>query len=160
MFALLSPRLWAAIVFAGILAASHFGAYRSGKATVRAEWDRDIAERTAQALEAEKAARAKEQAWNAAIADARGKYAKQVQATGVVVAATAIGMRELERQLNLAAVAGAASPHIPGIDGADPRPAIVGECARQLSALDEAYRKLADKARALQAESGIVRVKP
>ena len=39
MMALLSPRVWAALVVAAALAFSHFSAYRSGKGTVRAEWD-------------------------------------------------------------------------------------------------------------------------
>jgi len=60
MFALLSPRLWLAIGLAVALAVSHGMAYKSGRAAVRAEWDKDIADRTQQALKLEQAARAKE----------------------------------------------------------------------------------------------------
>lgn len=61
MIALLSPRVWIAIGLAIILATSHFFAYRGGRAAVRAEWDRDIAQRTQLAIKAEQAARQREQ---------------------------------------------------------------------------------------------------
>lgn len=39
MLALLSPKLWAAIALAALLAATGFMGYRQGKASVRAEWN-------------------------------------------------------------------------------------------------------------------------
>jgi predicted component of type VI protein secretion system len=39
MIALASPRLWAAVFLALVLACSHFFAFRSGKAIVRGQWD-------------------------------------------------------------------------------------------------------------------------
>lgn len=41
MTLLLNPRVWIALVLAVGLGISHFTAYRSGKAAVRAEWDAD-----------------------------------------------------------------------------------------------------------------------
>lgn len=56
----LYARLAVVAAIAIFLAGTHWKAYTSGKAAVRAEWDRDIAERTTQALAAEQAARVKE----------------------------------------------------------------------------------------------------
>jgi hypothetical protein len=39
MIALASPRLWAAVFLALVLACSHFFAFRTGKAIVRGQWD-------------------------------------------------------------------------------------------------------------------------
>lgn len=85
MFALLSPRLWLAIALAVGLAISHGMAYKSGKATVRADWDKDIAQRTAQALKAEQDARAKEQALQAAKQKVEVNYAAQKKRDAVAL---------------------------------------------------------------------------
>jgi hypothetical protein len=61
MMAMLSARFWIAVALVIALAVSHFFAYRGGKAAVRADWDRDIAQRAQIALEAEQAARQREQ---------------------------------------------------------------------------------------------------
>lgn len=61
MMAMLSLRFWGAVVLMIALASSYFFAYRGGKAAVRAEWDRDIAQRTQLALKTEQAARKHEQ---------------------------------------------------------------------------------------------------
>lgn len=61
MMAMLSLRFWIAVALVIALAVSHFFAYRGGKAAVRADWDRDIAQRAQIALEAEQAARQREQ---------------------------------------------------------------------------------------------------
>ena len=73
MFALLNPRLWFAVALAVVLAVSHGFAYKTGRAKVRAEWDKDIAERTALALKAEQDARAKEQAPTSRQTESRGE---------------------------------------------------------------------------------------
>lgn len=145
MWALLSPRLWIAIVVAGILAASHFGAYRSGKATVRAEWDKDVAERTAAALQAEQKARAKEQILNAAVADARSRYAIQVKNVHSVAGAAADGMRQLQQALAGPAAAASATATARTDDAARAR-IVVGDCARVVqkmaAVLDEREQQL------------------
>ena len=44
MFALLNPRILIALAIAAALAFTHFSAYRSGKANVRAAWDAEKAQ--------------------------------------------------------------------------------------------------------------------
>ena len=66
MLALLSPRLWLALVLAGLLAFTHHKAFNGGKAAVQVLWDKERAEITAAALVASEAARAKEQVLTAA----------------------------------------------------------------------------------------------
>jgi hypothetical protein len=56
LIALASPRLWAAVFLALVLACSHFFAFRTGKAIVRGQWD-------AQRVQDEAKARKTEQAW-------------------------------------------------------------------------------------------------
>lgn len=53
MFALMSPRLWLAVLLAAVLAFTHFTSYRAGRAAVRNQWD-------AQKLVAEQQARTEE----------------------------------------------------------------------------------------------------
>lgn len=55
MFALLSPRLWIALAIAGVLAFTHFTAYRKGKANVTAAWDLDKARANSEARSLEQA---------------------------------------------------------------------------------------------------------
>jgi len=52
MWALLSPRLWIALAISAALAFTHFAAYRSGKANIRAQWDAAKVVQQAQAAEA------------------------------------------------------------------------------------------------------------
>ncbi len=94
MLALMNWRLWAAVALAVGLAISHGMAYKSGKATVRADWDKDIAQRTAQALKAEQDARAKEQALQAAKQKVEVNYAAQKKRDA---AALAGAQSELDR---------------------------------------------------------------
>lgn len=54
-------RIAAVVVILVALSASHWKAYTSGRNDVQAEWDADIAQRTAEALAASEQARAKEQ---------------------------------------------------------------------------------------------------
>lgn len=86
MTLLLSVRFWITIGLVGLLSVSHFSAYRAGKAVVRAAWDKDIAERTVQALEAEKAARKKEQALLAQRDQLEKKYVEEKRKAAVAAA--------------------------------------------------------------------------
>jgi hypothetical protein len=65
MIALASPRLWAAVFLALVLACTHFFSYRTGKAIVRGQWD-------AQRVQDAAAAQAKERSWQDT-ADAKEK---------------------------------------------------------------------------------------
>ncbi len=58
---LLNARLLGGMALVAALAFSHMFAYRTGRAVVRAQWDKDIAVRTQAALAAEQAARHREQ---------------------------------------------------------------------------------------------------
>jgi hypothetical protein len=39
MLALMSPKLWAAVILAAVLGFTHFTVYRAGRAAVRTQWD-------------------------------------------------------------------------------------------------------------------------
>jgi hypothetical protein len=70
---LLNPRLWIALALAGLLAFSHFTAYRKGKANVRTEWTAAVATANAEArrLEQARQRRADEAAQMAAAREGR-----------------------------------------------------------------------------------------
>ena len=76
MYWLLSPRVWVAAALLVVLGATHFTAYRSGKAVVRAQWDKERAELATKALDAERAARKKEQALAAERKKLEDRYAQ------------------------------------------------------------------------------------
>lgn len=61
MALLLNPRVWLALALAAFLAFTHFSAYRSGKANVRADFDAYRIQNEQLAREAERSARDKEQ---------------------------------------------------------------------------------------------------
>jgi len=134
MFYLLDPRVWIFAALLAGLAASHTIAYQKGKAVVRAEWNKDIAERAAQALEAERQNRAKEQQLVAARQRAETKYVEQKRRA----ADTARGAKsELERLRNELAArrgqAGAGSAAAGGNHGrAGLEAELLGRCAEAL----------------------------
>ena len=99
MFALLSPRLWLAIGLAIALAVSHGMAYKSGRAAVRADWDKDIADRTQQALQAEQAARKKESDLQDAKEKAEERYARQKKLDAAARAAAGAELDGLRNEL-------------------------------------------------------------
>lgn len=77
MYWLLNPRVWVAAVLLVVLGATHFTAYRSGKAVVRAAWDKERAELTAKALQQEQSFRKKEQALVAQRQKLEERYAQE-----------------------------------------------------------------------------------
>ena len=136
MFALLSPRLWLAVAVAAMLAASHFGAYRSGKGNVRAEWDRDIAQRTAQALAASEAARKRESELQTKVGRVDRAYQDQKRATANLAVAASDGLRNLEAILAAPAVASSdavASSRDHGTGGLERE--LLGACANSILAM-------------------------
>lgn len=94
MYWLLDPRALAALVLAIALSATHFVAYRLGKATVRADWDRERAAYTSKALVQEQAFRAKEQSLVAARKHLEDRY---VEDKRKAAAAAADAQSELDR---------------------------------------------------------------
>ena len=144
MFSLYA-RLAAAAVVAVFLAASHWKAYRTGQDAITAEWQADIAQRTAQALEASEAARKVEQELSRQVETERRKYAQQLKNTRTVAAAAGIGMRDLQQALAGPVAAASASATARADDAARAR-IVVSACAREVQAmaalLDERNQQL------------------
>jgi len=156
MTALLNWRLWAAVILAVGLAASHWKAYTSGGKSVRVEWDKERAELTAAALAASEAARIKEKALNLSLDKVRNDYAKEKSRRAADAVATAGRLSELQ-----AALDSASSADPTGSRGADdPRNAIIHQCTGALVGMDEYAKGVADKASALQRFAATVCVAP
>ena len=147
MFALLSPRLWIALALAGVLAFTHGMAYRSGKANVRAQWDKEHAELTTAALIASEAARAKEQVLTTANEKVTNDYLNQKKLRASDAAVNAGKLRDLQ-----AAIDRARSQQAPAIAGAasDPRLDIIAECSSTVSGLDDKVKSLVSTLTGLQ----------
>lgn len=144
MFGLYS-RLAAAAVVAVALAMSHWKAYRSGQDAITAEWQADIAQRTAAALEASEAARKREQELSRQVEVTRGKYAEQIKATRTVADAAGVGMRDLQQAIAAPAAAASATATARTDDASRAR-IVVSACAREVQGmaalLDEREQQL------------------
>lgn len=143
-------RVGAVIAIAVALASSHWWAYTSGRDQVKLRWDADVSRRIADALAAERQARATEQA----LAEKARKVANDYNAEKHRRAAADTAAADSLRRLNAALAAGDRattrdSAATPGADD-DPRSGIIAECAAALGQLDRAYRALAGQTRALQ----------
>jgi hypothetical protein len=149
MWALLSPRLLIALAIAGVLAATHLTAYRSGRAAVRVLWDADVAQRTAEALKASEKARQVEQELSRKVRNVTTSYHAARANTDHVAAAAAVGMRNLQSLLTKPSAAASDPAPAAGADD-DPRNGILAECAGSLVRLDKEARRLADQTIALQ----------
>ena len=144
-------RIAALVVLLLAFAAAGWKGYALGERHVQAQWDADIAQRTAQALAASEAARKREQDLNAAVADARGKYAKSVQNVHVVAAAAADGLRNLETILAAPATASSSAVASSGTNGAGGlERQLLGQCAKALAGMGAEADRLAAKIVALQ----------
>jgi acyl-CoA reductase-like NAD-dependent aldehyde dehydrogenase len=73
----MSPKLWAAVFLAVVLACSHFLALRTGKAIVRGQWDAQRLVDAETARKAIEANRAKEQALQATLSKAQDDASKR-----------------------------------------------------------------------------------
>ena len=154
----LYARLAAAAVVAVFLMGTHWKAYSSGKAAITAEWQADIAQRTAEALAASEQARKVEQELSRKVRDVTTSYHAARKNTDHVAAAAAVGMRELQAILAKPIAGASDTATASGVD--DPRDGIIARCAVALVGVDAAYRKLADKNHALQDYTAGVCVKP
>lgn len=134
-----------AIVAAVFLAGVYWKGHTSGAKSVQAEWDADIAQRTAAALEASEAARKREQELSRQVEVTRGKYAEQIKATRTVADAAGVGMRDLQAALAGPAAAASASATVRTDDASRAR-IVVGACAREVQGmaalLDEREQQL------------------
>ena len=149
LLSLLSPRVWIAVALAIALAGSHWKAYTTGKQAVQLEWDAATAQATAAALQAEQAARAKEQALQTQVRKVANDYQVEKTRRAAADQLAADSLRQLQ-----AALAGGgrarADPAAPAGADDDPRDGIIAECAGALVQVDAAARRLADQTRALQ----------
>ena len=152
MFALLNFRALAWIALAVALAISHGMAYKTGRANVRAEWDKDIAERTAQALKAEQDARAKEQALQTAKQKVEVNYAAQKKRDAVALSNAQSELDQL--RVTLAAVSsstGQDTSPTARTDGAGRlERELLGHCAQSLTDLAREADRLETKLVGLQ----------
>ena len=149
-------RIAAAIALALFLSGVYWKGHTSGAKSVQAEWDADVAQRTAQALEASEAARTREKELSRQVETQRGKYAEQIKNTRTVAAAAGVGMRELQSALAGPAAAASASATARSDDAARAR-VVVGACAQTVQGLaallDERNQQLVglqDYVRAIQ----------
>ena len=101
------------------------------------------------ALAASESARTKEKALNLSVESIRHDLQTQKTRNAASSAVSAGRLRDLQAALDSASAAGAGTKPAGG-DHADPRSEIITECASTVVRLDEAVKKLASTARALQ----------
>ena len=146
MMALLNWRVWAALALAIGLAISHAFIYRAGKASVRADWDKERLAQVQAAALASEARRMKERSLSLSNEGITNAYVKE---KAVLVAAQRAADDKLrELQATLGSGSGIDSAPLGGAD--DPRDTIIDQCASALVALDRDARGLALKAIGLQ----------
>jgi hypothetical protein len=133
MMALLSPRVWLAVVIAIALAGSHWKAYHSGGKAVQAEWDAQTLATTQAALAADIANRAKEADLQTKVRKVSNDYAKEKAAHVATVAASADGLRSLQTTIDSAAATD--STCTSRIDDLARTRLVVGQCAKALQEL-------------------------
>lgn len=137
------------IFLAGTLSASHWKAYTSGKATVRAEWAIDKQAQAEAALAASEAARAKEQALTTA--NERIKHALAKEKADRVAATTALDDSLRQLQAALGSPASGDSKTGAGTDGAGGLESeLLGNCAQTLAGLAGTADRLEAKIVGLQ----------
>lgn len=148
MFALLSPKLWLALALAGVLAFTHVAVYRSGKAAVRVQWDKERAETTAEALVASEARRVKGELLTATNTKVINDYNTQKTQSAAAAVVNAGKLRDLQTSLDRAR-----SQQAPAVSGAvaDPRLDIIAECSSAVGKLDDKVKSLAGTLTGLQA---------
>ena len=146
MMALLSPRCWLGLALVAALTFTHVFVYRSGRAAVRVDWDKERAVQMADALKASETFLQKEIALNASNLKVANAYNAQ---KNKLVAAAAISDGKLRE---FTAAVDSAAGGLAGADGGDhdPRDAILQQCAGTLVGLDEYAKEVASKTSALQ----------
>lgn len=146
MMALLSPRIWAAVLVALALAAGGWKAYLMGENTVQTKWNAEKLQTTQAALTADIAARAKEQALQTKVRKVSNDYIteKTRRAADAVVADGKL--RDLQADLD--SVATSDSSATGRTD--DPAITVARQCASSLVLLDEYAQGLAGQTIALQ----------
>jgi hypothetical protein len=146
MIALLSPKFWIALAVAAALTFSHGFAYKSGRAAVRADWDKEKAKQVTAALQASEERRMKEKALNFTNEGIINAYTKEKARLVAAERVTADKLRSLQ-----AAAGSDSRPDSAPLGGADdPRPAIISQCGTALAILDNDFKNLASQTKGLQ----------
>jgi hypothetical protein len=138
MWYLLNPKVWIAAVLVVVLAGTHFSAYRSGRSHVLAAWNKEKAELTAKAFDAERAARTKEQALVVQRQQAEKRYVEEKRKAATAALASQSALDSLrhaldERDRAIAAADSATSARANG--GARLERDLLGSCATALTEL-------------------------
>ena len=147
MMALLSPRFWIGLAIVAALTFTHYFVYKSGKAAVRVDWDKERAVQMADALKTSESFRVKEIALNASNLKVTNDFLdhKKISAAAAVVSANKLS----ELQATIDGIASATARTGSGVD-ADPRLDIIAQCAGVANRLDQAVKELASQTIALQ----------
>jgi hypothetical protein len=145
MMALLLPRVWLAIVLVMSLVGTNFVIYRSGKASVRAEWNIEKLAATKAMVLASEAARAKEQVLQTKVTKVEDDYQAEKRRRVADAAVNADRLRDLQSAL---ADNSSNTASTSGTD--DPRDAIINQCASSLVILDRDFKSLAAQTSSLQ----------
>jgi hypothetical protein len=130
----LSPKFWLGLGIVVALAISHWFMYDAGRTSIQVKWERDIAQRAAQALAAEQAARAREQDLVAQRQKVEEQYARETRRAAAAAAGAQSELDRLRRELATGRrSAGQDSTSAGGIDAAcRPEREILGECGEAL----------------------------
>jgi hypothetical protein len=147
----LSPKLWAGIALALVLAASHWFMYGAGKNAIQVKWDADVSKRIQDALAAEQAARAKEKALAAERHELEKRYADEKRKAAAAAAGAKSELDRLRREIAAAGGPGAAdSATAGGAHGAAAFPELLGACAGALFDLGQEADRIKGIASGLQ----------
>lgn len=136
MLALMSPKLWLAVLLAAVLAFSHFTVYRAGRAAVRIQWDAQKlvdAESARKAIEANRAIEAQRQKQTQEAIDESKKRE-------VVLRADADGARSaLQRLRNAVRTASGPVPSNTAnpVSGPATAPELLADCAAKYQSMGE-----------------------
>jgi hypothetical protein len=126
--------------------------YGAGKNAVQVKWNADVSKQIQNALAAEQAARAKEQALAAQRQELEKRHADEKRRAAAAAASANAELDRLRRQI--AATAGHNSPadsgSAPGADGAAAFPELFGQCAGALVELGQEADRIKAIASALQ----------
>lgn len=145
MLYLLNPRVWIAAALLAVLAGTHLTAYRSGRAAVTAAWEKEKAIATAKALEAEQAARKREQKLVAQRQQAENRYVQEKRKASAAATATRSDLDRLRDELAAApASCPAADPSAAAraASGARLERDLFGACATALADLAQETDRL------------------
>lgn len=155
---LMTPKALAALLLAGLLVFTHFGAYRVGRALVAGAWAQERAQQAEERNERERIVIAERNELNRRMSDVDRKYQEQKAARAAAVGSLVGSVQRLNAHYTAAVAEAAAAGEVAACRTDDPRPRIASECTAALGELGAAYGVLADKARALQGAASILRV--